>query len=150
MKDLRVLVVSHNVFSRENNMGRALAGLLSGWDPDALSQLYFCPEQPSLPLCRRYFRVTDLDALRSLWRRRGQGQALPVDGAAGRVKPPPPAGWVYRLGHRCRTPLLGLLRDGLWALALWDSPQLQAFLAEARPDVILFAAGEAVFSHRIV
>ena len=49
MKDLRVLVVSHNVFSRENNMGRSLAGLLSGWDPDALSQLYFCPEQPSLP-----------------------------------------------------------------------------------------------------
>ena len=150
MKDLRVLVVSHNVFSRENNMGRSLAGLLSGWDPDALSQLYFCPEQPSLPLCRRYFRVTDLDALRSLWRRRGQGQALPVDGAAGRVKPPPPAGWVYRLGHSCRTPLLGLLRDGLWALALWDSPQLQAFLAEARPDVILFAAGDAVFSNRIV
>ena len=100
MKDLRVLVVSHNVFSRENNMGRSLAGLLSGWDPDALSQLYFCPEQPSLPLCRRYFRVTDLDALRSLWRRRGQGQALPVDGTAGRVKPPPPAGWIYRLGHR--------------------------------------------------
>ena len=73
-----------------------------------------------------------------------------MDGAAGRVKPPPPAGWIYRLGHRCRTSLLGLLRDGLWALALWDSPQLQAFLAEARPDVILFAAGDAVFSHRIV
>ena len=30
MKDLRVLVVSHNVFSRENNMGRSLAGLFPG------------------------------------------------------------------------------------------------------------------------
>ena len=62
MKDLRVLVVSHNVFSRENNMGRSLAGLLSGWDPDALSQLYFCPApqtclshvRPQTPVCCRY------------------------------------------------------------------------------------------------
>ena len=63
MNQPRVLVISHNVFSTGNNMGRSLAGLFSGWDPDRLSQLYFCPEEPQLSLCRRYFRVTDGDGL---------------------------------------------------------------------------------------
>lgn len=52
MNPPRVLVVSHNVFSTGNNMGRSLAALLSSWDPASLSQLYFYPEEPQLPLCR--------------------------------------------------------------------------------------------------
>ena len=95
MNQPRVLVISHNVFSTGNNMGRSLAGLFSGWDPDRLSQLYFCPEEPQLSLCRRYFRVTDVDVLRAFWTRRRPGSPLESGGDAG----PAPASLrpLYRL-----------------------------------------------------
>lgn len=125
----RVLVISHNVFSTGNNMGRSLAGLFSGWDPDRLSQLYFCPEEPQLSLCRRYFRVTDGDVLRAFWTRRRPGSPLESGGDAG----PAPAslGPLYRLGHTCRSPVPGLLRDALWALSPWFSPALSRWVEEA-------------------
>ena len=147
MNQPRVLVISHNVFSTGNNMGRSLAGLFSGWDPDRLSQLYFCPEEPQLSLCRRYFRVTDVDVLRAFWTRRRPGSPLESGGDAG----PAPASLrpLYRLGHTCRSPVPGLLRDALWALSPWFSPALSRWVEEARPEVIFFAPGRSVFSHRI-
>ncbi|OLA31405.1 MAG: hypothetical protein BHW33_02805 [Firmicutes bacterium CAG:137_57_8] len=147
MNQPRVLVISHNVFSTGNNMGRSLAGLFSGWDPDRLSQLYFCPEEPQLSLCRRYFRVTDGDVLRAFWTRRRPGSPLESGGDTG----PAPASLrpLYRLGHTCRSPVPGLLRDALWALSPWFSPALSRWVEEARPEVIFFAPGRSVFSHRI-
>lgn len=148
MKQPRVLVVSHNVFSTGNNMGRSLAGLFSGWDPDRLSQLYFCPEEPRLSLCRRYFRITDGDVLRAFGTRRRPGKPM----QPGRPTCPVPTALrpLYRLGHTCRSAVPGLCRDGLWALSPWFSPSLAQWMGEARPDVIFFAPGKSIFSHRIV
>lgn len=55
---------------------------------------------------------------------------------------------LYRLGHNCRSALPGLLRDAMWALAPWHSQALAAWIEEIQPDVLLFAPGESVFSHR--
>lgn len=141
----RVLVISHTVFSTGNNMGRSLATLLSGWDPESLSQLYFYPEAPQLPLCRRYFRITDGETLRALWTRLPGGSPM----APGHTSPSSRLRPLYRLGHNCRSALPGLLRDALWALAPWYSQALATWMAEVRPEVLLFAPGESVFSHRV-
>ena len=134
----RVLVISHNVFSTGNNMGRSLAGLFSGWDPDRLSQLYFCPEEPQLSLCRRYFRVTDGDVLRAFldpapaWEpprvRRGY-RSCP------RLPAPLCTGWGTPAGARfpaCSGTLCGPCPP-------WFSPALSRWVEEARPEVIFFA-----------
>ncbi|MFR0734135.1 MAG: hypothetical protein ACLSHU_08070 [Oscillospiraceae bacterium] len=149
MNQPRVLVISHNVFSTGNNMGRSLAGLFSGWDPDRLSQLYFCPEEPQLSLCRRYFRVTDVDVLRAFLDPAPAWEPPRVRRGCRSLLPPPLAPLCYRLGHTCRSPVPGLLRDALWALSPWFSPALSRWVEEARPEVIFFAPGRSVFSHRI-
>ena len=145
MNPPRVLVVSHNVFSTGNNMGRSLAALLSSWDPASLSQLYFYPEEPQLPLCRRYFRMTDGEVLHALWTRRPGGKPMSL----GCTSPSSCLRPLYRLGHNCRSALPGLLRDAMWALAPWHSQALAAWIEEIQPDVLLFAPGESVFSHRV-
>ena len=83
MNQPRVLVISHNVFPPATTWAALWQGSFSGWDPDRLSQLYFCPEEPQLSLCRRYFRVTDVDVLRAFWTRRRPGSPLESGGDTG-------------------------------------------------------------------
>lgn len=38
---MKVLVISHNVFSQSENMGKTLANLFSSFKENEISQLYF-------------------------------------------------------------------------------------------------------------
>ena len=61
----RVLIVSHTVLARNTSMGKTMDTYFSGWDRDAIAQLYIQSEIPTDPLCANYFRFTDPDALKS-------------------------------------------------------------------------------------
>ena len=120
-KHPRVLVVSHNIFSRPGNMGRTMANLLSSIPSDCLAQLYFHSEIPTMDLCHRYFRITDRDVLRSVVTRK-----------AG-----------YRIYGK-----EDIREDS--GSNKWESEALDQWIRDFAPDVIFFASGDYVFPYRIV
>ena len=141
MNPPRVLVVSHNVFSTGNNMGRSLAALLSSWDPASLSQLYFLSGGASASSVPPVFPD-----------HRWGGAPRPLDPASGRqahelgvrvpflLSPPPiPPGaqlperpsWTSERRHVGAGP--------------WHSQALAAWIEEIQPDVLLFARGIGFF-----
>lgn len=149
----RVLVISHNVFSRSGNMGRTMADLLSCVPPENLAQLYFHSEVPTMDVCGRYFRVTDKNVLRSVVTRKpgyrvyGREDIQP-DRASSRTDSGVTA-QVYQFSRR-RTPLIYLARNTMWKMGKWNSPELEAWIREFDPEVIFFASGDYVFPYRIV
>lgn len=150
MYEPNVLVISHNVFSSRNNMGKTLASLFHGWDPSKVAQLYFHNEVPELPICCRYFRFTDLDALQSIVQRHGRGRiwngpAPPAERCDGTSL----AGRLYRFGHGVRIPAVGLLRDAAWLASGWRTRRLCGWIETIQPEVIFYAAGDSLFSYRI-
>ena len=147
----RVLIVSHTVLARNTSMGKTMDTYFSGWDRDAIAQLYIQSEIPTDPLCVNYFRFTDPDALKSIVQRRRKGTVFTeADVRPDRADPVEMGNLtgVYNYGRK-RTPLIFLARDGMWRLSGWKHSGMLEWAKSFRPDVIFYASGDYGFSYRI-
>ena len=52
---MKVLLVSHNCFSKTQNMGKTFASLFSNFKKEELMQLYLYPTIPNIDICDNYF-----------------------------------------------------------------------------------------------
>lgn len=149
----RVLVVSHNVMSMTGNMGKTMVGLLSDIPSDHLAQLYFHSEIPTLQTCCGYFRITDSEILKSIIKRKPFFKVF--DAPSREVKRTSSRvdrgllSWVYQFSRR-RTPGVYFLRNLIWKLGKWNSPELNKWIDDFAPDVIFFAAGDYSFAYSLV
>ena len=153
MKEPKVLVISHNVFSASGNMGKTMVDMLSGIPAENLAQLYFHSEVPTLKMCKRYFRITDRNMLKSVLSRKGQYHIYrEEDICENRGSSRTDSGMtakVYQYSRR-RTPLIYFARNTMWKLGVWNSNALNHWIQEFSPDVIFFASGDYSFAYRIV
>lgn len=141
---MRLLVISHNVFSETDNMGKTLSGYFKCWNKEELAQLYVCSEEPASSICDHYFRITDREALRSLVTRKC-GQVIRV-----RKKNENQSEEVTSSGHRpSRSPLTYLARNLVWRLSAWRSKELLAWIDSFDPQAIFFASGDYSFTYRM-
>lgn len=149
---LRVLVVSHNVFSASGNMGKTMMRMLAGISPENLAQVYFHQEIPTRACCLRYFRITDSDVLRSVFTRRARFRifsSCDIDESASQSRTDTGnLAKVYQFSRR-RTPMIYFLRDTMWRLGKWKTRALKDWARAFAPDVIFFAAGDYAFSYRV-
>lgn len=149
---LRVLVVSHNVFSASGNMGKTMMHMLAGISPENLAQVYFHQEIPTRACCLRYFRITDSDVLRSVFTRRARFRifsSCDIDESASQSRTDTGnLAKVYQFSRR-RTPMIYFLRDTMWCLGKWKTRALEDWARAFAPDVIFFAAGDYAFSYRV-
>lgn len=148
----RVLAISHNVMGGSTGMGKTLANMLRFIPRENLAQLYFHSEVPTQDACESYYRITDSEMLRSIGRMRATGTIFGPDDvrddAFSRVDSGLEAK-AYQLGRK-RTSFVYALRNSLWRLGCWDTPELDEWLRSFAPDVIFFAAGDYSFAYRIV
>ena len=148
----KVLVISHNVFGLNGNMGKTLHAYFENWPSDKLCQLYFHSEVPTTHLCEQYFRVTDVDMVRALFRVKKTGTVLGKDSieearVTTRIDEGRTAA-IYRKGGE-RTPGIYFVRNVLWKLGRWKSRQLDQWIRDCAPDVIFYASGDYTFSYEI-
>lgn len=149
---MRVLTVSHNVFSRTNNMGKTLMSYFSGFQPEEIAQFYIHSEPPALAsVCRNYYQFTDKDALRSLIPLTRCGRVF----TAGDIQSDEMAGGesgiaaaAYQFGTK-RTGAIFAARNMLWKLARWNTKALWDWVDDFDPDVIFFASGDYSFAYDI-
>ncbi len=146
---MKVLLITHNPTSTDNNMGKTFLTLFSEFEKDELCQLYVHPTVPDVDLCHSYFRITDKQVVKSFLRFSHPGGQVPADDVAERianrndgvsVSPPP----------RAKTsPIRRIIRDTVWKLSRWYSPSLKAWLDSERPTCIFLAPGYACFIYDI-
>lgn len=123
-KLLRVLVISHNVFSSSGNMGKTMMHMLAGIPANNVAQIYFHQEIPTRKCCLRYFRITDSDVLRSVFTRRAHYRTFSscdIDESASQSRTDTGnLAKVYQFSRR-RTPMIYFLRDTMWCLEMEDA-----------------------------
>lgn len=148
----RVLVISHNVFSTTSNMGKTLSAFFAGWDSDKLAQLYFHSEVPNSTICKNYYRVTDFDLLKSIFKRQEVGDILTEnDICKNRADTRIDEGIksnIYQNGRK-RKPYMYCGRNLLWRFGKWHTPRLEEWIDQFDPQIIFFAAGDYMFSFEI-
>ena len=150
---MRVLVVSHTVFSETNNMGKTLLTYFEKFQPNEVAQFYVHSEVPTVDsVCHRYYRFTDKDAIKSIILPEIQGVGFGVqDIQQGRKSSRTDIGItnkLYRLGAK-RTAGIFWLRNMVWKLSRWENRKLWKWVDDFSPDVVLFAAGDYAFMYDI-
>lgn len=141
---MKILIISHNPLTDQSNMGKTLCSLFSRFIAEELCQLYIYPTIPNEKRCGSYFRITDKQALRSVWDRRSCGGRMDVVCQAAGMYEHSADARFYRRRILGSAPA-GLMRDAMWRCSGWYSDALRAWLEEEKPDGIFVAPGGATF-----
>lgn len=151
--DKKVLIVSHNPFSNEDNMGRTLTNLFEGFDERNLCQLFFHNQHPDFGVCKNYYNINEIAVLKSTFMKGiSTGRICTEENFQennSNQKRSKLKEYVYRLGSR-RTQVVYFLRNLVWALGKWKSQELLNWLTFQKPTCIFFAAGDYSFLFKIV
>lgn len=162
----RVLVLSHNAFSKQQNNGKTLEAFFRDWDSNAISQIYLQPEVPDFDFCSNYFRMTDYEVLNSLLSKGKIGSIVTKNEENLNTKMYSPIvsklyqerrKGVDRKGinkfiHKAfvsRIPIFITAREILWNLSTWKTKHLVDWIKEFSPDVLFFQGSSCVFGYKI-
>lgn len=146
---MKVLVISHNVFSSEGNMGKTLSSYFENYGPDRLAQFYISNELPNQELCKNYYRITDREALISIFTRKC-GKVLHTtlcekkanNEAEDKIN-------KKKTKLIKKRPIIFVLRNLVWKFSAWKSKKIFKWVDEFSPNVIFFAAGDYSFIYEI-
>jgi len=147
----KLLIISHNVFSTTENMGKTLSSYFKGFEPENIAQIYIHSEIPTTDVCFKYYRITDADMIKSVITRRTGRAFKKEDISHNRKTPRIETGIQAKLyqAARKRSPLLFFARNLWWSLGRWKTKKLQVWLDEYSPDAVFFASGDFKFMYKI-
>lgn len=149
---MKILVVSHNCFSKLYNNGKTLESIFSSFSKDTLAQIYFTENmQPDFDFCTSYFKITDINVLKSLLKGGADcGEILlPNDRDLNKKGSGSSKGSKLFRFAKSKIDHLVLFRDILWSFNSWKSKSLLHWSEKINPDVIFYVGGNFGFSHDI-
>lgn len=141
---MKVLLITHNPVSKSNNMGKTVASLFSEFPKESLCQLYVRAALPEVDLCHSYYRVTDKEALTSIFTFKSRGREITSDMLTSTEAAEPEQRQSFGLSERQKSQAFSRLgRDAVWKLSHWYSKDLRAWLDREKPTCIFLAPGYA-------
>lgn len=148
MKDVkykRLLVISHNCFSKTGSNGRTLMNYLKGWPLDKIAQFYIHPQKPDFDICKNYYCMSDRDVLISSFKNKSAGKVVTQEMTEqinyinnNRIKK-----------EKLKNSIVFLAREMIWNLKFWNNKEFEQWLNTFKPEIILFQAGDSGFLFRI-
>jgi hypothetical protein len=145
----RVLVISHNPFSENQNNGKTLSAFFRQWDIDSLAQLYFTSDSPDFSVCRRFFQINDIDMVkRFFFNKKIQGKSVTRSDLSDIKNLSDSVGTdsVLKKLRNNVFPLFRLLRDILWNIADYKTYELMQFVNDFNPQIIFFPSSNGTFA----
>ncbi len=137
-----LLVIANNSLSENNSNGRTLAGFLKGWDKDKIAQIYISGEVPSSKVCDNFYQITDSAVLKGLFKKNTVGNqvfnSVEINNNSNASKL-----------SKGKSIVKILMRDILWSTNVWWNKRFKSWISAFSPDIILFFAGESVFTYKM-
>lgn len=145
----KVLVVGINAW-REDGTAHTLMDIFRCWDPARLALIYTRADLPNSEVCNNYFQISESSILSNIhkpWVKTGRtvknAIALSNDIEAEKEHE------RYTVAHKKNFAFLPLLREILWKLGGWKSPQLKQFVKDFQPDIIFIPIYPVAYMGRI-
>ena len=147
---MKVLLISHNVISETNNMGKTMLSYFQAFAPEEIAEFYIQEKEPkNASVCNSFYRITDRDALKSVfWKKVGTSFHLTKSWPES-VAPTIGAVETIRQYGRKRNAPVYIMRNAVWSLAHWKSKEMLFWLHDFNPDVIFFMSGDYSFMYKI-
>lgn len=150
-KKSKGLVIQNNPFSYNTGNGKTIASMLSQWDRDSLAQIYVSDMQPDFTICKKYFKMSDKDALKSFLERQTFGTEITENDISGDSMAKRSENKENALLKKVRnwmseSSFVTVVRDFVWRKSKWKNDELCKWLDQVNPDFVYLIAGNmAVF-----
>lgn len=148
---MKVLVISHNVFSKTDGMGKTLSSYFAGFSSDELAQFYIHSQVPTTDVCLNYYRITDKEAIKSIFGSRVGRSFGKKDIDYNRVDSRTDNGFtgtIYQKARK-RTPIIYFVRNIWWKLARWNTKKFKLWIDSFQPECVFLASGDYAFIYDI-
>lgn len=137
---MRILIVSLELWSENNNGGNVLSNIFSDFDAE-FAQIYCSPGEPNNKLCKQYFQITDSMIINGIFKRKNIGKKIiyrdfPYKLEQNVVSDFETKKWYFKIFKKYRLSLFSTVREILWWIAPWKSKELEKFVLDFKPDVI--------------
>lgn len=133
---LRILLITRESLRRDRNEGNVLLNLFDGL-PVELAHICCKSELPDNDVCQgRYFRLTDKMMANKLLHGTPVGERVRQAPPQQEQGQPEENKHFYDFFRSHNWSVFYLLQDLLWGLAGFESPALDAFIGEFRPDLV--------------
>ena len=134
----RVLIISNGALSNSDSNGRTVANLFSTYDKEKIAQ--FCVYgNPDFSICKNYYKVTDIDALKSLLTLKqcgGKVEYVEEENATTNAK----------ITKKRKTPLRVLLREFAWKFGRWKGSKLKKWIDDFNPEIVFINLADNCFT----
>lgn len=128
----RTLIVSANALSTQQNNGKMVASFFKDYPSQALAQVYIWPEYPNSSICSSYYRITDMEMLRS-WFGKEPGQIVKSRLVQQDQRMP----GIFKKNIK-NSPTLRLARDIMWLRGSWKTDRFLQWADAFSPEIIFF------------
>ena len=143
MNDLpKILIISNECLSETSSNGRTLGNFFIGWDTKNLAQFFIQNGTPDFKYCDNFFKVTDRDALKSLFLKKLGGKVKQEIKENKEV-----SNQVVSSRNIKKTPLTMLIRNFIWKIGLWKKNGFYDWIKEFNPEVVLLQSGDSPFMY---
>ena len=147
MQEPRLLIISHNIIDSSNNVGKTVISLLKHWPRKNVRSIYLRNEIRNTMLCDDSYMITDMDIIHNSYKFSSQNCGNRVT-ITDKQKAKSGNEGAYRLGNK-RYPIISLARDILWHKQSWKNEEINHWIKEFKPDLILFIPNDYVLAFEI-
>jgi glycosyltransferase involved in cell wall biosynthesis len=134
---MKVLLIASNPFSKIANNGKTFESMFSGFRSEDIAQLYFSGYRPDFDYCSNYFRITDVDILRSLKGSKTCGREVEFYKGGKNSRNRKDLQFVENM----KKYISPWCRDFLWKTKRWKTKELEDWYRRFAPDVVVIVGG---------
>lgn len=146
----KILSISLSTW-REDSGIHTQTDLFKFWDKERLAQIYTRSDYPNTPVCDRFFRISENQIVKSVYKRKPVGErvenktnvSLEENKAAEEEKK------LYDKAHKKKSWFMTLMRELVWWLGKWKTKALDTFIEEEQPDVYFVPIYPVVFMGKL-
>lgn len=138
---MKILLITDEEWNDIVMGNNVLTNWFSGYDAE-FAQIYCSPGLPYNTICHRYFQVSDLQMVRSLYTSQRAGRVIKkpterkeIENSKQNVKRQGYYLILKSISLYINTPML-MLRDAIWKLGRYDIEGLRQFITEFNPDIV--------------
>ena len=132
----KVVSISLSTWRKDSGI-HTQTDLFKYYDPDRVAQIYTKSDLPDTPVCNSFFRISENEIIRSVYKRKPVGCRV-SNGAVADEKTQKEIDAekaLYTKAHKKKSWFLTLAREGIWFLGKWKTKALNNFIEEEAPDV---------------
>lgn len=138
---MRILLITDEEWNDAVYGNNVLTNWFSGFDAE-FAQIYCSPGLPYNNICSRYFQITDMQMVQSLYSHKKAGKKieLPKDAHSieqSKVNAQRKGAYLKlkQLSRHFHTAMM-LIRDGIWRSGRYDTNALKSFVSDFHPDIV--------------